>query len=441
MLKRSMILKLKEIYDEKGKITRNIIRGRKDCKSVSKYIEEFGDMQTALGLAGIDYFKNQEKFLKDIGITKEYLRRQLKNFNDNIGFPTIRLLDAYSDTYPTTGVYLNVYWCIEEAIRDAGIDIPATKINTYRKYSYSDEQLLDMLKKENLIRMSDKTKLMTLEDIDKNKNMPHSSTYHCRFGSIENMYKLIGINYSEYNLHCNDDYFIECYKNIREEMGKIPTSRDLDKYSTINKCPSASAYNKHFGSLLKFQINIGDKPIKWATTLSNQELLDMLVGLKNDLGITPTQKDLANATDLPHSTIYINRFGSYLNAIRMAGLTPRSNKKVLITPNGNTALSGYEYKYMLMLEKYRIKFKKEELYKKYISTCDKNYRFDFVLNINDNIYFIEIFGIIASSDYDKRKEDKIKMCKENNINLISLFPDDIVNNNIDELYKLTLKNI
>ncbi|MBN2501266.1 MAG: hypothetical protein JXB38_10850 [Anaerolineales bacterium] len=50
------------------------------------------------------------------------------------------------------------------------------------------------------------------------------------------------------------------------------------------------------------------------------------------------------------------------------------------------------------------------------------YRVDFV--VND--VFIEYFGLKGNLDYDKRTEQKQKLCKKHNIKLVALYPSDLV---------------
>jgi len=51
------------------------------------------------------------------------------------------------------------------------------------------------------------------------------------------------------------------------------------------------------------------------------------------------------------------------------------------------------------------------------------YRADFAVNE----VLIEYFGLQGDSDYDKKTEEKIKMCKSHNIELISIYPSDLAN--------------
>ena len=183
---------------------------------------------------------------------------------------------------------------------------------------------------------------------------------------------------------------------------------------------------------------MGDKPKNYSKIMSDEEMLNGLRKLKEELGIVPSQKEVEVCDYCGSLKDYTDRFGSFTEAIRKAGMTPRSKKKKLITPNGNVALSGYEYKFMLVLEKYNILYKKEEYYKQYIKDFNKNYRFDFTFNINNKMVFVEIFGITGNKKYNEKIDEKIKLCKENNLKLIELYPNDIGQNSFEEIYRLLM---
>lgn len=53
---------------------------------------------------------------------------------------------------------------------------------------------------------------------------------------------------------------------------------------------------------------------------TNKELLDHLTELSNKLGRTPTRQEVEKRG--PSAWVYYKRFGSYVNAVRMAGLKP-----------------------------------------------------------------------------------------------------------------------
>ena len=93
-----------------------------------------------------------------------------------------------------------------------------------------------------------------------------------------------------------------------------------------------------------------------------------------------------------------------------------------------------------MIEKYNIKFKKEEHYKKYIKGLDCEYRFDFTIYIDDRRYFVEIFGIEGNDKYDKKISKKKQLCKNNNLKLIDLYGDDLLKTT-DEIYEMLIEKI
>ena len=52
--------------------------------------------------------------------------------------------------------------------------------------------------------------------------------------------------------------------------------------------------------------------------------------------------------------------------------------------------------------------------------------------INENV-FVEFFGLSGDMDYDKKTSDKVNLCKELNLTLISIFPYDL--NNLEDIFR------
>ena len=63
---------------------------------------------------------------------------------------------------------------------------------------------------------------------------------------------------------------------------------------------------------------------------SNQELLEDLRKLAEKLGRTPTITEARNCPDMAAIATYYNRFGSWVNALKLAGLTPPNSDEKLI---------------------------------------------------------------------------------------------------------------
>ena len=115
-------------------------------------------------------------------------------------------------------------------------------------------------------------------------------------------------------------------------------------------------------------------------------------------------------------------FGSWLNALVQAEIledgTIRTGRGTrCLAKDGHVCFSLAEKTIDDLLFRMGISHKKEIYYP------DSKYRADFL--VNDT--FIEYFGLAGNIDYDKKIEEKIKICKKKNIRLISLYPEDLVN--------------
>jgi hypothetical protein len=87
--------------------------------------------------------------------------------------------------------------------------------------------------------------------------------------------------------------------------------------------PSSSTYMRRFGSWLKALKAAGIQPGPRQTGYSCDELLDSLRMLARELGRAPTGREMSAREDLPHATTYWKRFGRWNAAVRAAGLIPR----------------------------------------------------------------------------------------------------------------------
>ena len=371
--------------------------------------------------------------------TKEQLITILQDYNKNIGFP---IPSKFKPKYglPSSNVYYTNFGSFPNALKEAGIEITEDKKKIFER-KYTDEQVLDIFRRIVEDNLKETGLLLNMEYFRSGKEIGESTiTRH--FGTLEKAYELIGINQLKYNNDLLEKDMLEKYIEISNILDKTPSGRDLEKFSKDSKrYYSAKAYTFHFGGMNKLQQLVNLKPTRLGWDMTKDEMLNRLNKLATELGITPSFEDVDICPYTPCGTTYTKFFGSFIEAIIKAGMTPRSKKEPLITPKGNKALSGYEYKFMLVLEQYNIDFKKEEFYKKYIKYFKRNYRFDFTLEFNNELFFIEIFGITGNEKYDTKVQEKIQLCKDNRLNLIEFYPDDIGHNSFEEIYKLLIDNV
>ena len=370
--------------------------------------------------------------------TDEELLEILRKYNREVGFPTNRKFTT-SNGLPSSGTYVNRFGSFQNAILLSGIEIPKNRKRYFNRVEYDKDYLLKVFKEQVDISIKERGKLINDEEIDLNENLPSASVYYKNFSTLDNLYSLIGIDRNKFNNDKLEEDMKKKYVELREILGRTPHSRDFDKYiKNNNYWYSCQAYLNHFGSIQNLQKSMGDDPFVLGKGMSKQEMLDRIMRLYEELECQPTQRDIYYCDYTPSTSKYSRVFGSVSNALYILGFKP--NNKVLISPKGNKALSGYEYRFLLMLEKYNIEFDKEVYYRDYIKNFNRQYRFDFKIKLNNEDYFIEIFGIDKNEKYDKRKTEKKQLCKENNIKLIDLYGHDLLKTT-DEIYEMLIDKI
>lgn len=230
------------------------------------------------------------------------------------------------------------------------------------------------------------------------------------------------------------------YKEIAIKLGKTPTIYEYDKYCKIRK---AATVSRIFGGFLEFQkiceldINSHGKP-----QFDKYDLLEDLNKLYIDLGRKPTQQDIIDCQYLPSMHTIAHYFGSLTNALRELGLSEDEiSNNTRVTPNGTVCLSRYEYLLARMLEVNNISFEKEVPYRKYIPNLKEWWKCDFEIIYQNENYFVEIFGITQNQNYDIKTKNKQLVCKKHNIKLLSIFPEDIMYKNYDQLYQMMKSKI
>ena len=112
-----------------------------------------------------------------------------------------------------------------------------------------------------------------------------------------------------------DGQIIEELRACAERLGKSPTMREFEKDPQTTVHPQTVI--EHFGSWNAAKRRAGMVPRRFAT---REELLDLLRNLGEELGRTPTAKDLeARRGRMPSKSLYWHTFGSLTNALREAG--------------------------------------------------------------------------------------------------------------------------
>lgn len=407
-----------KMIDFKGKLP--------SCDMISK---RFGKWTNALKIAGL------EKALRHNELTDEYLLNCMIEYHNKTGkIPTIRGMK--SEGYSTAHAYIKHFGSFKNALIKTGL-FELRKDKHQFCDTYSDEEMLENLKNY----MKNKDKIPVHSVIANELRNPSISAYERRFYSIFEALKLIGYDYEQQKendlIELEKDMIIK-YKELNSILGRVPSSRDIDKYSKQGFGYAMKTYETHFGSLSQLQKLCGFIPTVVGRSKSRQDLLDDLIMMADELGKTPSQLDVTHFENVASYATYSNEFGSWVNAIKEAGLKQIS--KIYYSIKGTQCLSYYELLFTNMLEEFDIDYQKEEMYNKYIET-ERRFRFDHVICLKGKRYFVEIFGMTDNKDYENRIVHKKQLCKENNLPLIEIYPKDFTSYKLDDIHKMLEEKI
>jgi len=118
----------------------------------------------------------------------------------------------------------------------------------------------------------------------------------------------------------SDEELIDILQDIGERVDGVVTRDDVDD---AEESPSWMTYRRHFGSWSAAKEEAGletvprDEPHPKYT---DTELLEMLRQRSDELGRPVTQADIRKSEDLPALSTFENRFGSWNQAKKEAGL-------------------------------------------------------------------------------------------------------------------------
>lgn len=372
---------------------------------------------------------------------KENIIKAVQNFYNKNGKIVIRDMRV-TNGLPNTEKMTNLFGTFQNLLIESNIPIPDNKKHNFNRVQLTNEKLLDDLKCFVEEHLKNHLYLPTNNDIDKCKAIQSCSTYIKRFRSFENAYKLIGYDVEKFNNSAMEKDMLNKYKNMCEKAGHVLNSREITKLSKLdgNCIYATETYNNHFGSISNMQKLCGFIPTILGKSITREDSIRALKRLSEEIGDIPTQDDVFMCEYTPSIKYYMSEFGSWSKALKEIGLNIKNGRKYK-TKDGEEFLSSYEYKFALVMKKYNINYDREVLYKSIISDFNRNFRFDFVLNMSNYKYYIEIFGIEANDFYDMRKQEKISICKNNNIRLIELYRSNLYGKTHRQVYDMLIEKI
>lgn len=265
-------------------------------------------------------------FVEGLNVRTEFSKKEVMDafirfYNEYNRSPSVEDLRVSGVSYmPSITMIYKYFKGINEALKEAGL--PGLQ------KGFSDEYLLNKLD----CFIKEHNRIPNKKDcygINRNTDLPEYRSYS-RFGGIKGA--VLKLNYPKMEINKLlgivelDDFKEKIRLNINKHIsiyGKSPGSKEWDecKYKPSRKVIEKK-FNMTFNEIL---ISLDYKPTsKSPVQYNDEELLELLKLQGKIKGSTPTFEELKQLEGIPHPKIYIEHFGSYDNAIKLAGL--KSNK-------------------------------------------------------------------------------------------------------------------
>jgi len=163
-------------------------------------------------------------------------------------------------------------------------------------------------------------------------------------------------------------------------------------------------------------------------TYDKEKLIRDLKDFALFLGRTPLAQEISENKEMAHHNTYGRCFNGYVNACQVAGLEPNYSGNIFSnntyrSKNNDLCLSHPELIITNLFIDNSLGYEKEVYYSAFTDDIRCGYkRCDWFL-ANDII--VEYFGLQRKEFYQKRTEEKQKICKDNNLTLLELYPEDM----------------
>lgn len=297
---------------------------RGTCASPALIYKLFGGHSQALKAAGLEV--NQTRY------TRETLIDQLQKLSVELGrAPKKKDINEAHKAGKTASVptFSWVFGSLNKALEAAGL--------TLNRVRYTREDILRQLRElvEKLGHVPTKPEI---DAASRRGEIASSSTIGARFkGGVQAALKEAGVNAPERPRatpkrkpprspakRYTQEEILESLRQLAAELGHTPTQREIKAASKTGKCAAPTTIATSFGSLTD-ALSAAGLGLRRFNNLSDEELLEFLKQLANDLGRTPTNKDVGQASSekkCPSPSAFAKRFGSYNAALQAAGLEP-----------------------------------------------------------------------------------------------------------------------
>jgi len=225
-----------------------------------------------------------------------------------------------------------------------------------------------------------------------------------------------------------NEFLINEIKRYYNMYKKVPTCEDFDENK--NFIYSSRSIRKRFGSWNSV-IKLAGLDVNLTRYHTKYDILSDAKDFYTENKRSPFYNELGYSRTLTY-----NYWREWDNMLQEANLPPTPKTFGVFTEdkNGKTHRSRIEASISNVLIDNGIEFTTDEPYSNFMNINTKNYLFDWVFDYDDDSIFVEYFGLNTNynrseiDEYKNKMYDKISLCIESNLKLVSLNQNDLVGN-------------
>ncbi|MFS0657352.1 hypothetical protein AB1L07_01840 [Niallia alba] len=397
--------------------------------------------------------------MSKIKYTEEKLIAELKRYYIETGeLPTVSKISEKGNGFPDRKIYQKHFITFGNALVKAGFEYRGlsesetgkkrlSPKNREIKYNQNDIKkfILNYVKENNLIP--------TLTEIELLPNAPIRSEIRKHYGNYNNLLKELNLH-PKFRRYTDEELGLFLNDYILKN-GKIPAKNDF-LYSP--NYPSVEPYINRFGTWNKALLYFNIHPTHKYIDIEKMKL--DLIKLCNEINSNEGRKliscsDIEDCSYCMSLSSYRNNFKDILNITLREfiesigfelvqsgmGLTRKFDNGEITQSKWESIITDYLRGKEL---KYNEDYFRSVRYDSFVKDYYGNKDCDYLIVHNDNRYYVEIVGMIDNEkgrkdsfiekDYLRRLKNKEDMLKTSNVNYLIVYPHDIRNKSLDEIF-------